>query len=90
MRNPYIKIQNPSMQGSEIMLCIRKCNAQTNEPEAITQILSGNVTCGGMDALMNLEVLGWGIPDQRLIFAKVGHGDLLLQESDGLHVLINS
>ena len=39
MKNPYMKFQNPSMQGSEVMLCIKKHKARmqghTNEPEAI-------------------------------------------------------
>ena len=39
MRNPYMKFQNPSMQGSEVMLCIKKRNgrmdARTNVPESI-------------------------------------------------------
>ena len=43
MKNPYIKFQNPSMHGSEVMLCINKRNGpmhtwtdgRTNAPEAI-------------------------------------------------------
>ena len=35
MSNPYMKFQNPSMQDSKDMLCIKKLNARTNEPEAI-------------------------------------------------------
>ena len=43
MKNPYMKFQNPSMHGSEVMLCTKKCNgrthgrthARTNVPEAI-------------------------------------------------------
>ena len=43
MKNPYMKFQNPSMHGSEVMLCIKKrngqtdaqTNARTNVPEAI-------------------------------------------------------
>ena len=39
MRNPYVKFQNPSIHGSEVMLCIKKHNGQTdghtNVPEAI-------------------------------------------------------
>ena len=30
-----MKFQNPSMLGSEVMLCIKKHNARTHEPEAI-------------------------------------------------------
>ena len=43
MGNPYMKFQNPSMHSSEVMLCIKKrngqtdaqTNARTNVPEAI-------------------------------------------------------
>ena len=47
MKNPYMKFQNPSMHGSEVMQCTKKCNgrthgrtdgrthARTNVPEAI-------------------------------------------------------
>ena len=43
MKNPYMKFQNPSMYGLEVMLCIKKRNrqthgrtdARTNVPEAI-------------------------------------------------------
>ena len=43
MKNPYMKFQNPSMHGSEVMLCIKKRNGRThgqtdtrtNVPEAI-------------------------------------------------------
>ena len=30
MKNPYMKFQNPSMHGSEVMLCINKRNGQTH------------------------------------------------------------
>ena len=29
MKNPYMKLQNPSMHGSEVMLCIKKSNGRT-------------------------------------------------------------
>ena len=43
MRNPYKKFQNSSIQGSKVMLCIKKCDermdgrteGQMNNPEAI-------------------------------------------------------
>ena len=39
MKNPYMKFQNPSMYGLEVMLCIKKRNGRTdgrtNVPEAI-------------------------------------------------------
>ena len=30
MRNPYIKFENPSMHGSEVMLCIKTRNGRTD------------------------------------------------------------
>ena len=30
MKNPYMKFQNPSMHGSEVMLCIKKLNGWTD------------------------------------------------------------
>ena len=30
MKNPYMKFQNPSMHGSEVMLCIKKRNGRTH------------------------------------------------------------
>ena len=30
MKNPYMKFQNPSMHGSEVMLCIKKRNGRTD------------------------------------------------------------
>ena len=30
MKNPYMKFQNPSMHGSEVMLCIKKRNRRTD------------------------------------------------------------
>ena len=56
MKNPYIKFQNPSLHGSEVMLRIKKHNGRmhvrTNVPEAICPskffevggIMSGNNT----------------------------------------------
>ena len=35
MKNPYMKFQNPSMYGLEVMLCIKKRNGRTDVPEAI-------------------------------------------------------
>ena len=28
MKNPYMKFQNPSMHGSEVMLSTKKCNGR--------------------------------------------------------------
>ena len=42
MGNPYMKFQNPSMHGSEVMLCIKKqqahalTDAQTSEMQYAT------------------------------------------------------
>ena len=30
MKNPYMKFQNPSMYGLEVMLCIKKRNGRTH------------------------------------------------------------
>ena len=30
MKNPYMKFQNPSMYGLEVMLCIKKRNGRTD------------------------------------------------------------
>ena len=35
MRNPYMKFQNISIQGSKDMLCTRKCDERTDKSEAI-------------------------------------------------------
>ena len=35
MRNPYKKFQNSSVHDSKVMLCIKKRDERTNNPEAI-------------------------------------------------------
>ena len=40
MKNPYMKFQNPSMHGSEVMLCIKKRNGRTDgHTQADTNVL---------------------------------------------------
>ena len=63
MKNPYMKFQNPSMHGSEVILCIKKCNGRTdgwtdgrtdtrtNVPEAICP--SNFFEVGGIKTVVN-------------------------------------
>ena len=71
MKNPYMKLQNPSMLGSEVMLCIKKCSwqtdartdgrmhartqARTNVPEAICP--SNFFEVGGINTEGNMKCL---------------------------------
>ena len=57
-----MKFQNPSMQGSEVMLCIKKCSTWThghkNEPEAICPSNFFEVGCIKKAAILDFQSEG--------------------------------
>ena len=51
MKNPYMKFQNPSMHGSEVMQCIKKRNRRTDGwTDARTNVLE----VGGIMSIHNI------------------------------------
>ena len=76
MQNPYMKFQNPSMHGSEVMICIKNRNGQTdaqtnvriNVPEAICP--SNFFEVGGINIPDSISQFHWVGNVNRYVHAK--------------------
>ena len=73
MKNPYTKFQNPSLHGSEVMLCSNgqtdaQTNARTNVPEAICP--SNFFEVGGINIRDTISQFHWVGNVNRYVHAK--------------------